>query len=366
MADPAMFDDPGPPEPEPPHRVRRALTVLVLLALVVSMVFLAFVSGRGISLVTPQIQPTATDVAESVAPSPNALRLAVVDAAGGLATTDAGGGSVVLYGDPGIVFAFPAWSPDGSRIAVVGRSADESDVYVFTVHGAGTAATDRAIVYRSADRPPFYLYWAPDGQRLGFLTTEPDGIALRLAPANASAPSVVVRVGAPIYWAWTADTDRLMVHTGTDGPDGFLAEVGSDGTSVEPEVIAPGAFRVPGLSADGMFRAFVIPAAGTPAQVVVEARDRSNPHALDVFGAAAIDFGPGTDELGFIAPAVVGRELALPVGPLRLLDAPSGRVRTLLAGSVVAFFWSPDGSMIAALEIAGRATTRSRVPGLRC
>ena len=48
MADPAMFDDPGPPEPEPPHRVRRALTVLVLLALIISMVFLAFVSGRGI------------------------------------------------------------------------------------------------------------------------------------------------------------------------------------------------------------------------------------------------------------------------------------------------------------------------------
>jgi TolB protein len=41
----------------------------------------------------------------------------------------------------------------------------------------------------------------------------------------------------------------------------------------------------------------------------------------------------------------------VPVGPLRLMDAASGRVRTLLGGTVLAFFWAPDGKTIAAIEV---------------
>ena len=211
---------------------------------------------------------------------------------------------------------------------------------------------DPAVVYQSPDRPPFYLYWAPDSRRLTFLTTEPNGLALRLAPADASAPAAIIRSGSPMYWAW-ADPARLLVHSGDGGPDGFFGEIGADGASVEPAVIAPGGFRAPAVTSDGRFRAFVAPGEGTPAQIVVEARDRTNPHVLDVFGEAAIDFGPRTNELAFVAPTVAGGDPALPIGPLRLMDAASGQVRTILPGSVVAFFWAPDGRTIAALEITG-------------
>ena len=359
MEDPSAFDEAGPPGqeplspeplgpeppgPEPPSRARRSLTIAILITLTVSIVFLAFVSGRGLVEVAPDVSPGLT-VAPSTA---NDSRLAVVDAGGRLETTDAAGGSVVPYGQPGVSFSFPAWSPDGSRIAVLGQRGSESAVYLFTTHAEGAAATDPTIIYSSADRPPFYLYWAPDGHTLTFLTTEPDGIALRMAPADASAPASIVRHGSPMYWVW-ADPGRLLVHSG--GADGFFGEVGADGTSVEPEAIEPGGFRAPAVTSDGRFRAYVAPGNGTTQQVVVESRDRSNPHRLIVFGAAAIEFGPATSELAFIAPATTGREVAFPVGPLRLIDAASGDVRTLLAGSVVAFFWSPDGRTIAALEV---------------
>lgn len=348
MADPAVFEDPGPPDPQPPSRGRRALTVALLVTLIVSIVVLAFVSGRGVINVAPVVPPPVSVIAAS----PNTSRLAIVDSSGRLMTSDASGGSVVPYGAAGIAFTFPAWSPDGSRLAVIGQGVEGSGVYVFTVRDAGAAGIDPAIVYRSTDRPPFYLYWAPDSRRVTFLTTEPDGIALRLAPADGSAPSAVIRTGAPMYWAWV-DRDRLLIHSGGAGPDGFLGELGVDGISVEPDVIVPGGFRAPAVTSDGRSRAFVTPGDGTPAQVVVEARDRSNPHALDVFGAAALDFGPGTDEVAFVAPAVAGRDTAVPIGPLRLMKAGTGEVRTLLAGAVVAFFWAPDGRTIAALEIPG-------------
>ncbi len=339
------FEDPGPPVPAPVNRVRRALTVAVLLTLVVAMVGLAFVSGRGVVTVPPE-PPSVTAKAFAT----DASRIAIIDGSGGLSTTDALGGSLVRYGDAGTDFSFPAWSPDGTRIAVLGQHGGETAIYVFTTPDAGATPADPAIVYRSGDSPPFYLYWSPDGQALTFLTTEADGLALRLAPADASAPAAVIREGAPMYWSW-ADPTRLLIHSGGEGLAGFFGEVRPDGVATEPAAILAGAFRAPAVSSDGRYRAFVAPGDGTPQQVVLETRDRAHSHAVGVFGMAAVEFGTGSNELAFVAPAEPGRDTALPVGPLRLMDAASGRVRTLLGGTVIAFFWAPDGRTIVAIEV---------------
>jgi TolB protein len=344
MDEPA-FDDPGPPIPTPASRVRRALTVAILLTLVASMVVLAFVSGRGV-ISTPPPAPSPATPTTLIA---NAGRLAIVDASGGLSTTDELGGSPVRLGETGTKFSFPAWSPDGTRIATIAERADGSAIDVFTVPAPGATPGDPTVVYSSGDRPPFYLYWSPDGRDLSFLTTETDGLALRLGPADASAPAAVVRTGSPLYWSWT-DPSRLLVHSGGEGLAGFFGEVRPDGVATEPTAIQAGSFRVPAVSSDGHFRAFATPGEATPGQIVLETRDRVTSHALDVFGPAAVAFGPGTDELAFVAAAASGSESALPVGPLRSMDGASGDVRTLLAGRVVAFFWSPDGKTIAALS----------------
>jgi TolB protein len=352
------FDDPGPPVAERPSRVRRSLTVAVLLVLVASIVVLAFISGRGIVSIAPNVAPTASAGTVSSAPTsaPTAVatvsRLAIVDAAGRLTTTDATGGALAVLGEPGVVYSYPAWSPDGSRIAVIGQSitgAPRLDVFTIGPDGAATGAP--VTVYSSLDQPPFYLYWAPDSRHVTFLTTQPDGLALRLVPSDGSSPATPIRAGSPMYWAWAGD-GRLLVHSGGSAAGAFFGETGADGVSAEPDAVEPGDFRAPAVSRDGRFRAYVGPGDGTAAQVVVEGRDRSNRHTLDVFGGAAIDFGPSSDELAFIAPAEAGRAVTLPVGPLRLIDAGSGDVRTVLDGSDVAFYWSPDGQTIAALQIA--------------
>jgi hypothetical protein len=59
MTEREEYNDPGPMTPVPPSRLRRALRIAVLGLLIVSMVFLAWVSGRGEVEVTPVVPPTA-------------------------------------------------------------------------------------------------------------------------------------------------------------------------------------------------------------------------------------------------------------------------------------------------------------------
>ncbi len=163
-----------------------------------------------------------------------------------------------------------------------------------------------------------------------------------------------------MYWAWVDDA-RLLVHAG-GGTDAFLGEVAPDGEAATGGVDAvdgTGAFRAPAVSADGLLRAYAGRGTDRAAAVIVEPRGAAagggaNGAArteVKVLGPAAVEFDPAGDLLAFVARATTDAPtVELPVGPLKIVDPNSGKVRTLLPGSVVGFFWSPDGRSIAALR----------------
>ena len=334
------------PDGDPsPARSRGRLRIAVVLTLLAAIALLAALQMSGV--VTLLGGPS-----NATAPT----RIAVVDAAGTLTTMDDRGGSLVPHSVDGVSFVFPAWSPDGTRIAAIGGATDDGGVYVFQARGEGfadpAAATAPQVVYRSPDRPPFYLYWTPDSRQVTFLTTEPAGLAMRVAPADASAEATVVREGAPLYWDWI-EPARVLMNVGAGGPDAFLGEVGLDGAAGTPAATAPGIFRSPVVTHDGTHRAYVVDTGAGSESIVIESRDGADRHEIPIPGMAAIGFAPGGASLAFIAPDASGPPVGLPIGPLRLVDVASGSVRTLLDGSIVAFFWSPDGRTIATLRIPG-------------
>ena len=340
-----MDDVPPPeafePQPQPPSRAdraRRGLQVAVILILVAALVVLAAVQSGG--MITINGDRTEREP-----------RLAVVDAAGALTWMDGRGGSPVSYAQPGLVFQFPAWSPDGTRIAAVGTNADGAGVYVIDARAATDPPGEPRVIYQSADRPPFYLYWTPDGRQVSFLTTEPDGLALRVAPADGSGSAYVARSGAPMYWDFI-DPDRMLVHSGSTGPDEFLGEVGLDGSPFDGTDRAAGTFRAPAVSMDARYRAYLSSANDRVGEIVRESREDAGTTRIRVFGAGAVSFNPGGDELAFLAAdQPTSSALPLPVGPLRILDSSASEPRTLIEGNVIAFFWSPTGRAIAVLQL---------------
>jgi hypothetical protein len=280
-------------------------------------------------------------------PARHPARIAMVDAAGGLSTLrddgmDRRGHSVGSLG-----FQFPAWSPDGSHVAAIGHDEAESGVFVFDDRAAGDAATQPVAAYRSPRAAPIYLYWAPDGRRIAFLTNEPDGLALRVVAADGSAPATVVRRGQPLYWDWI-DASHVFVHSGANAPGAFLGEVAVDTPDVLSIEASVGAFQAPAISPDGRSRAYVALGEGRSARVVVEARDGSFRREARVAGASALGWSPTGDQLAYSGSRQPGGP---PIGPLELIDVRSGATRVLVDGPVVAWFWAPDGRKLAVLRI---------------
>ena len=359
------MDELLPVEPvRPPSTARRRFRIAVTLVLLAAFVVVAGLEGSGFIMPaqpTPPAQPAVAPPTPALAPTP--ARLAYVGLDGSLHSMDAAGdrNSVIRFPSPGEAFKFPAWSPDGTRIAAISTDDMGTHLDVFTPPvdgGNADAPAGPTTVYQSTARPVFYLYWAPDSRAIAFLTTEPGGIALRRAPADASAPATVVRTGAPMYWQWV-DPSRLLVHSGGEAADAFAGLVALDGTPDDSVALDPGSFRAPAMSPDGNYLASTATQPDGARSVVVASRDGTVRHDVPVFGLAAVDFAPAGDTLAFIAAAVAGTAATIPVGPLRVVDPATGAVRTLIAGSIVTFFWAPDGRTIAALGIPEPGDTKT-------
>ncbi len=274
--------------------------------------------------------------------------LTVVEASGKQHTLDAGGNTS---------FLFPAWSPDGSRIAGIRYGVDVPEIDVFDPARATTSEPIQpTVIFRSPTITPFYLSWTPDGSSVSFLADEDDSVSLRLAssdgsqPLNGSAPGAKVRSGNPFYFDWIAP-GRLFAHIGS-GPDALLGELGDGGSLVGPSLGHPGDFRSPVVSRDGASVAFVRAAGTGAAQVVVASRDGRNERTMAVFGTAAVTFAPTGHTVASVGPTVAGQSAyTIPFGPLRILDGDTGKTRTLVDSSVVSYWWAPDGRTIAALRV---------------
>ena len=348
--------DPGdglPPDDAPfePRGPSRGI-VAVVLVLIVALVVFAVLGGR---VVLSNPEPAA----------PSEQLLAVTDADGKLYTMDRAGGSVVEHSLPGIQFGFPGWSPDGTRIAVTGEDGSDIRLYVFdAASGRRRRATDRLrrarpaavlpllVAGRPADRVPHdraerHRPPARPGRRQRRGTDRPGGRSAVLGLARQRSPRGAHRGSRASAPSWARSTSRAPRRR----------QVPLDA----------GSFRSPAVSRDGSHPSLRHERSGldrnrhrssrSTARAARWRRCSARPPCRSTRPARRSPTSPPSGR----APRIP----AFPLGPLRAIDPVTGETRTLLGGTVVAFFWSPDGRTIAALTIAPPSDEVVGVSGAR-
>lgn len=329
---PAETDD---MQPEATHRRTRWLAILLLI------VFVCGLLATPLALLYNQYARRTQPATEPRTDEPSQLdRIAYITLDHQLATISPDGSDLRRLTDLNSRFQFPAWSPDGRHVAVVGG---DSLFAVPDVDGAAASGSMQRL-YQNGNEPPFYLYWSPDSQMISFLASHPSGIALHLARLSEQSESRLLATGQPFYWAWTPTGDQILMHSGFSGRRARLALLdpltGGPGASIAE----PGFFQAPGMSASGAYRAFAEVDADGSSQLVIEDTDGQSVHSEPHLGQVALSWSPVDDLLAFTSPAV---DSAAFYGPLRVLEPLSGDVRMITPDNVLAYFWSPDGRFIA-------------------
>ncbi len=261
--------------------------------------------------------------------------------------------AAVAREDPSV--RWPAWSPDGARLAFIrallGTSGGTVLAQVWTV---GPDGADPRNVWEADDQEPIYFAWSPDSRRIAMLVQREGDLDLVLVDTSGAEPARRLGRGNPFYYVWAADSSSLLVHVGSGSGSGAsrpelgiirLGQPGREPDRYRTLGVTPSEFRTPGWSADGRTVAFVAPGPdGRPAVSV------ARPEGGDVTRLAT------TGTFTALALSADGKRLAwsarseqdrLVYDGLEVAST-DGRTRTQVTKApVVAFFWSPDGQRLA-------------------
>jgi len=204
-------------------------------------------------------------------------KLAFVGGCAGVCLTNPDGSGEISVGPAGSVF--PAWSPDGSKLAV---SDPNADVAVAVMNADGTGYTAIASSISFFDGAPT---WSPDGTRLAFIRdTSGDDPAIWTIDADGTDASELFNpatgAGSPGSPAWSPDGAKIAFTMQSD-----IWTVNQDGTGATQVTDAPGPpasgdFE-PSWSPDGTRIAFRSSKDGNPEIYTVD-EDGSNPQRLTV------------------------------------------------------------------------------------
>lgn len=266
----------------------------------------------------------------------------------GATQVDAGSAGAVMAQPLGMngFYAWPTWSPDGSKLAAsrVQVSGGETEVSVEIMD----AATGRSVTaYQNdvpslvADGAPHYLYWSPDSKSLAFLAATQSGLTLFVADIETLAEPVAVESGAPLYFQWSGDSNSIMVHVGEE-----LKRVRKPfGPTSETLVSATLGFKAPALSPDGKTLAYVGTDESGESLLFAQA---DTPHqgrrVLDIGILSAFAWSPD----GRLLAVADQEDTRLPFfRRLRIFTDEGGSPYDVVEGQIMAFYWAPGGDRIA-------------------
>lgn len=250
-------------------------------------------------------------------------------------------------------YNFPTWSHSDRNLAFLGITVEESGDALAEILSSSEGESGE-VIYRSEEDFPFYLYWAHDGENLGFLSQGPTGGTMAFRIANSeSVESRIVDTGQPFYWAWSPTEDEVIVHVGGSASANpgraKLAFLSTEPNVVETGVnLLPSTFQAPAFSPDGEYILLATEGAGGSSNLtLLSSTGVTSTVVTDLAGPVAFDWAPEGDYIAYVESNTQTNTFLGPLSFVDFSDPDEPVTITTEAENVIAFFWSPDGEKVA-------------------
>lgn len=287
-------------------------------------------------------------------------RLVVIDADGNLATIRPDGSDPIALaaGSGTLRFIQPTWSPDGRRVAwsevELGGDAPEAKLVTSGFDGTGRTEAPTAVT-------AFYLSWDPTSSRVAYLGAA--GTALEMGVVDideGGAETTPLGSGQPFYLSWAPGGDRLLVHVGADR----LERIGLDG-SVTSIADRPGSFQAPVWSGDGKSLVYALRTKSTQRLVASDPDGDGRRNLVRFDGIIRFVLSADSARLAY---QILGNQPGDPgFQALSVIRLETGETETVTRLPVIAFFWSRAGDrlllMVAETDEVGEVWFRWQVWG---
>lgn len=325
-----------------------------------------------------------------------------------------------------VAYNWPMWSPDASRLAfveVVARRPDVSAVIEYGVEeiivrrgedsqtvivgpqgrltrsapntqyrveqpgrvviepesGIGELVYSALYVADADGKAPMVEVHASEQSRITWLDWSPDGSRLAFAAEDAASGRVSLNVAVPGFdqqqtrqlfdgasaaWHWSPDGSALLARVRPAASNALpTLSLFDMAGGKRPAVLSSGsvlAFFSPQFSPDGQHMLTTIEDGARSYLALADRQGRLVRRLTEIEGAVSFAWSPRGGHAAYIT-----RQSASQAGGLlRMVDVNRGEDKALSAQPVIGFFWSPDGSRIAAFSPMQPAEITPDLPGI--
>jgi hypothetical protein len=149
---------------------------------------------------------------------------------------------LLMWGKPDIVpcgYAWPCWSPDGSKIACFQLPTDQNPQDPVQIHVLEDQGIKQHELMQIPGRIPVYMNWQPNGEGLAVLLQTEEHMELAYCSLDKPGQLRVLYQAAPLFFDWGPEARRVYVHAGSPSQPEMNAFVVRDTEGELPDEVLP-------------------------------------------------------------------------------------------------------------------------------